>query len=193
MLIPILILIAVLFIVVERCRPGSELPLVCGWWRRIVLLNAAQAGIVVLAGLTWNRWLGSAATLFLHGHYALTKPVIMRGKVSRVLGLGGQIDHVSKSPRAFRIEGMGGPVTFGHFASIIPALAAAMEWLRGKSGGCLIWLHGPQPASSASRLTLERLIKRSVSHFILLNVPPLSKPATRWQDGLPVARPSASP
>ena len=59
-----------------------------------------------------------AATLFLPGHYALTKTVIVRGKVSRIIGLGGQIDYESKSPRAFRIEGAGGPVTFEHFANI---------------------------------------------------------------------------
>ena len=59
-----------------------------------------------------------AATLFLPGHYALTKPVIVRGKVNRIIGLGGQIDYESKSPRAFRIEGAGGPVTFEHFANI---------------------------------------------------------------------------
>ncbi|MDB6068864.1 MAG: hypothetical protein JWL81_35 [Verrucomicrobiales bacterium] len=56
MLIPILALIAVLFIIIERCRPASDLPEVKGWWRRIVLLNAAQAGIVIMAGFTWDRW-----------------------------------------------------------------------------------------------------------------------------------------
>ncbi len=59
-----------------------------------------------------------AATLFLPGSYALAKPVILRGRVDRVIGLGGQIDYVSKSPRAFRIEGPGGPVTFEHLANV---------------------------------------------------------------------------
>jgi len=40
----------------ERIWPANELPTVKGWWGRVVLLNVAQAGIVVLAGLTWDRW-----------------------------------------------------------------------------------------------------------------------------------------
>ena len=52
-----------------------------------------------------------------------------------------------------------------------PALAAAMEWLRGKPDGCLIWLHGPQPIANSSRLTLEQLMERSVARFTLLDVP----------------------
>ncbi len=59
-----------------------------------------------------------AATLFLPGNYALTKPVILRGRINRILGVGGQIDYFSKSPRAFRIEDGRGPVTFEHFANI---------------------------------------------------------------------------
>ena len=57
-------------------------------------------------------------TLFLPGHYALEKTVIVRGKVRHVLGLGGQIDYGKKAPRAFRIEGAGGAVAFEHFANI---------------------------------------------------------------------------
>lgn len=62
-------------------------------------------------------------------------------------------------------------LTFAGGRDNTPALAAAMEWLRGKPDGCLIWLHGPQPVSSASRLTLEQLMERSVSRFTLLDVP----------------------
>ena len=68
-----------------------------------------------------------AATLFLPGSYALTKPVIVRGKVRRIIGLGGQIDYVSNSPRAFRIEGDGGPVTFEHFANINSGIENATD------------------------------------------------------------------
>lgn len=68
-----------------------------------------------------------AATLFLPGQYALTKPVIVRGKVNRIIGLGGQIDYFSKSPRAFRIEGAGGPVTFEHFANINSGIENATD------------------------------------------------------------------
>jgi hypothetical protein len=59
-----------------------------------------------------------AVTLFLPGHYTLSKPVIIRGKVQRVLGVGGQVDYLKKSPRPFRIEGAGGAVTFEHLANV---------------------------------------------------------------------------
>jgi hypothetical protein len=59
-----------------------------------------------------------AATLFLPGHYALSKPVVIRGKVQRVLGVGGQIDYRKQSTRAFRIEGAGDAVTFEHLANV---------------------------------------------------------------------------
>jgi sterol desaturase/sphingolipid hydroxylase (fatty acid hydroxylase superfamily) len=54
---------AALFIALERIRPGRELPNPAGWYGRAVLLNAVQLGVVVLAGLTWNRWFSSVAVL----------------------------------------------------------------------------------------------------------------------------------
>lgn len=51
------------------------------------------------------------------------------------------------------------------------ALVAAMEWMRGKPGACLIWIHGPQPATKASRQTLEQLMERSVARCTLIDVP----------------------
>lgn len=59
-----------------------------------------------------------AATLFLPGHYALEKTVIVRGNLNRIIGLGGQIDYQAKAPRAFRIEGPGEAVTIEHLANI---------------------------------------------------------------------------
>jgi sterol desaturase/sphingolipid hydroxylase (fatty acid hydroxylase superfamily) len=69
MLIAILIIIAAFFIVVERLVPGSELPAVPGWWRRIALINAVQAGIVVLAGVAWDRWFQEARLLHLSENF----------------------------------------------------------------------------------------------------------------------------
>ena len=43
----------------ERLVPGWTLPQVRTWPARVVLINAVQLGIVVLAGLTWERWLSS--------------------------------------------------------------------------------------------------------------------------------------
>lgn len=52
-----------------------------------------------------------------------------------------------------------------------PALVAAVDWLRGKTGACLIWLHGPQPSGIASRVQLEQMLERSVAPFTLVDVP----------------------
>ena len=47
----LLIAIAGLMIVIERVWPGQALPTVKGWWLRILLVNLAQGGIVILAGV----------------------------------------------------------------------------------------------------------------------------------------------
>jgi len=43
-------------IAIERIWPANQLPTTRRWWLRIILLNLAQAGVVVLAGGTWDRW-----------------------------------------------------------------------------------------------------------------------------------------
>ena len=68
-----------------------------------------------------------ATTLFLPGHYALSKTVMIRGKVQRILGVGGQVDYNKKAPRAFRIEGKGGAVTFEHLANINSGIENATD------------------------------------------------------------------
>lgn len=58
MMVPLIILGAALAMMsVERLRPGRLWDAVPGWWARVILLNAFQAGVVVTAGLTWGRWL----------------------------------------------------------------------------------------------------------------------------------------
>jgi sterol desaturase/sphingolipid hydroxylase (fatty acid hydroxylase superfamily) len=64
----ILMAVAALMVVVERCWPGQALPRVRGWWLRIALVNLAQLGIVIVAGLTWDRWLGSVSLFSLRQH-----------------------------------------------------------------------------------------------------------------------------
>jgi sterol desaturase/sphingolipid hydroxylase (fatty acid hydroxylase superfamily) len=49
--------------VLERIRPGWRLPQVGTWPLRVLLINAVQLGIVILAGVTWERWL-SALSVF---------------------------------------------------------------------------------------------------------------------------------
>ena len=55
-MLPLLIAIAAVMIVIERVWPGNQLPYVKGWWARIALVNIAQLGVVMLAGVTWDRW-----------------------------------------------------------------------------------------------------------------------------------------
>lgn len=52
-----------------------------------------------------------------------------------------------------------------------PALAAALEWLRGKPGATLIWLHGPQPVHAGARAQIEQLLERSPQAGLLYDVP----------------------
>jgi len=47
----------VLFFVIERVFPGRELPEAPGWYARAAFLNVCQVGIVLVAGLAWNRWM----------------------------------------------------------------------------------------------------------------------------------------
>jgi len=58
-MIPTLIIIGatISFFIAERILPGRELPEVPGWYARSAFLNCCQVGIVLLAGVAWNRWM----------------------------------------------------------------------------------------------------------------------------------------
>src|SRR5262245_62066263 len=43
----------------ERAVPGWRLPKVRTWPLRVVAINLAQLGVVLLAGVTWEKWLSS--------------------------------------------------------------------------------------------------------------------------------------
>ena len=58
-MLPIILAIFILFFIVERVRPGWELPKVKGWWRRVLMINGFQIGVVLLAGITWEAWFQS--------------------------------------------------------------------------------------------------------------------------------------
>jgi sterol desaturase/sphingolipid hydroxylase (fatty acid hydroxylase superfamily) len=68
MLILSLLVIALSLIFVERLKPGSVLPKVPRWWWRIAFLNACQAGLVILAGITWDRWMADSSLLHISRH-----------------------------------------------------------------------------------------------------------------------------
>ena len=56
---------ATAFLVLERMFPGRGLPVSPGWYLRAALLNGAQLGIVLLAGVTWNQWLQGPSLLHI--------------------------------------------------------------------------------------------------------------------------------
>jgi sterol desaturase/sphingolipid hydroxylase (fatty acid hydroxylase superfamily) len=65
MTIPILVAIALGMFAVERLWPANALPRVQNWWGRILLVNVIQALILVLAGITWDRWMQGASLIQL--------------------------------------------------------------------------------------------------------------------------------
>lgn len=81
---PILIiaLATVFFFVLERILPGRELPEAPGWFARAAFMNGCQLGIVVLAGLGWNRWM-QHWSLF---HIASSMPPFAQGLLSWFIG-----------------------------------------------------------------------------------------------------------
>ena len=52
-------------LVLERVLPGWRLPHVRTWPARVLAINAAQLGVVLLAGATWEQWLGAYSLLDL--------------------------------------------------------------------------------------------------------------------------------
>jgi len=67
-MIALVLAVAAGMIVVERLWPAMDLPRVANWWARVAVVNLVQLGIVVLAGLTWDRWLARVALFRLQDH-----------------------------------------------------------------------------------------------------------------------------
>ncbi len=65
----LIILSTLVFFIVERRAPGRALPHSSGWYRRAVLMNLMQLGLIGLGGLTWNRYFRDHA-LFQLGHWS---------------------------------------------------------------------------------------------------------------------------
>jgi sterol desaturase/sphingolipid hydroxylase (fatty acid hydroxylase superfamily) len=51
--------------ILERLYPARPLPPVEKWWSRVVVVNILQAGVVVLGGFTWERWMLGSSVLHL--------------------------------------------------------------------------------------------------------------------------------
>jgi sterol desaturase/sphingolipid hydroxylase (fatty acid hydroxylase superfamily) len=56
-LVPIVLSVAAVMILVETLRPGRRWPKVRGWWLRSLVLNTFQAGMLYVAGRTFDGWL----------------------------------------------------------------------------------------------------------------------------------------
>jgi sterol desaturase/sphingolipid hydroxylase (fatty acid hydroxylase superfamily) len=80
--IAIVLLIGAGFILVERIWPANALPRVRAWYPRVFLVNALQAGIVVLAGLTWDQWLKRASLIRLEDHLDVVSQALVAYVVS---------------------------------------------------------------------------------------------------------------
>ena len=52
----------------ERVIPGWRLPKVRTWPLRVLAINAIQLGVVLLAGVTWERWFATSSILHLSKH-----------------------------------------------------------------------------------------------------------------------------
>ncbi len=54
---------------IERLIPGWKLPKVQTWPKRVVLLNLVQLCVVLLAGVSWERWLSGMSVFHLSSHF----------------------------------------------------------------------------------------------------------------------------
>jgi sterol desaturase/sphingolipid hydroxylase (fatty acid hydroxylase superfamily) len=81
-MLPTVLLIAAGFILVERLWPANDLPKVRAWYPRVVLINAIQGAIIVIAGLTWDRWLAHASLVRLRDHLGVVPQALVAYVVS---------------------------------------------------------------------------------------------------------------
>jgi hypothetical protein len=64
-----LIAVGLILMAIERIWPARELPRVQGWWLRVLLVNLAQGGIVLVAGHTWDVAMQGASLIQLRAHF----------------------------------------------------------------------------------------------------------------------------
>ncbi|MEO2091729.1 MAG: glycosyl hydrolase family 28-related protein [Gemmataceae bacterium] len=95
-----------------------------------------------------------ATTVFLPGHYRSTSTIVVRGKVKRVLGVGGQLNYGNRDLVNFRIADGDSPVVwvehFGHLGGgleidanrtlVLPTLETHTIPSTSKSEGCEVFL-----------------------------------------------------
>ncbi len=81
LMLPVIFAVFAACFLLERLIPGWRLPNVPTWTVRVLAINLVQLGVVVLAGLSWERWL-SAYSVFL---LSATLPAWVGGVVAYVV------------------------------------------------------------------------------------------------------------
>ncbi|PCI38457.1 MAG: desaturase [Elusimicrobia bacterium] len=67
-MLPIIFAVLAFCFILERAHPGWQLPSVKTWPIRVIVVNFIQLGIVLLAGVTWEKWLSTWSFLHLSDH-----------------------------------------------------------------------------------------------------------------------------
>lgn len=67
-MLPTILAVFAFCFVLERLIPGWVLPHVRTWPIRVVAINMVQLGVVLLAGIAWEKWLSSWSLLHLSNH-----------------------------------------------------------------------------------------------------------------------------
>ena len=88
-------------------------------WANVDNFGADPTGLQDASVAIQKAMDSGATTVFLPGFYALKKTVLIRGKVRRVVGVGGWIDYKSEAKPDFRIlDGASPVISLEHFAFI---------------------------------------------------------------------------
>ncbi len=64
----VVLVVFVASFVLEKLLPGWPLPKVRTWPVRVLLINGVQLGVVLVAGLPWERWLSQASVFNLSAY-----------------------------------------------------------------------------------------------------------------------------
>ncbi|MGK0184744.1 MAG: sterol desaturase/sphingolipid hydroxylase (fatty acid hydroxylase superfamily) [Verrucomicrobiales bacterium] len=67
----LIILVGAGMVAIEKLWPAGTQPVVHKWWLRIIAVNAVQAALVLLGGITWDRWMQGASLIELSDHFSL--------------------------------------------------------------------------------------------------------------------------
>ena len=63
-----IIILGLILIILERIFPDRVLPLVKGWWSRVIVINLMQFGIVILGMVTWDVWFKTHQSYVIDGY-----------------------------------------------------------------------------------------------------------------------------